>query len=187
MLTTRASAAGFPALKSSSRRSEDTGENSLLFAPHSGSGSRRAARMIVAEYVKGSVHHESEQLLSGADSLPPGVVASDFRANIHVAHDRSPPADAPQSKRNNVGGTVVSKVASIHRRDCPPTHEGNREQRVLDPIPTQRGRGGPANERSRHVQPTDARGNINRESARRTPHSVAPRDDLRRQNPRRRP
>src|SRR4051794_41434873 len=124
MLTTRASAAGLPALKSSRRRSEDTGEDPLLFPPHARRHSLRAVGMVVAEYVKRTVHYKSEQLFSGPDALAPSVPAGDFGTNIHVANDSSAPPGSTQTERDHVGRTMMPEVAAASSRGCRPTPRG---------------------------------------------------------------
>src|SRR2546423_12582700 len=113
MLTTRASAGGLPALKSSMTRLEDTAENSLLFAPHRGCHAPGTARMIVAEDVQCPVHHQSKQFLAGADALSARVVAGNLGADIYVADDGSAPADPSESEGDDVGRPMVAKIAAI--------------------------------------------------------------------------
>src|SRR5688572_18451847 len=96
MLTTRASAAGFAALKSCIKRSEDTRENSLLSPPHRRVGAGLSGWMFMPEDVQCSVHHQSQDFLGQWHPLTLRVVASDFRTNVDVADHRATLARPPQ-------------------------------------------------------------------------------------------
>src|SRR5215210_5387487 len=89
MLTTRASAAGLRASKSSSRRSEDAGKDLLLTPPHRRSGARHSGRMLVSKDVQSAVHHQSQKLLSASDALPFRVGASDIGTNVDISDHRT--------------------------------------------------------------------------------------------------
>src|SRR6476661_6788845 len=164
MLTTRASAAGFPALKSSIRRLEDTCEYSLLFAPHPRRRSRRAGRMVVAEHVQSAVDDKPQQLLSGADALAPGVVASDLDANIYVADYGSAPSDPFQAERNHVCRTLMTKVAMIQARDGGASDESDRQHRFIHTLRAQGSGGRVPNEGARDVESPHSGRDVNRET-----------------------
>src|SRR5258705_10146848 len=139
MLTTRASAAGFPALKSSSRRSDDTGKNSLLSAPHHGSGARRSGGMVVSQNVQRTVNHESQDLLPGWDALPLRVFARDLRTNVDVPNHGAALPRPSQSEGDNVSGAGVPEIAAIELRNRRTADEGDRQHRIPDPFRLERG------------------------------------------------
>src|SRR6476661_4295537 len=87
MLTTRASAAGFPALKSSSKRSEDAAKYPFLSPPHRRRGARQPGRMVVSEHVQSPMHDQPQQLLAGGDSLPLRILPGHFGADIDITDD----------------------------------------------------------------------------------------------------
>jgi hypothetical protein len=126
MLTTRASAADFPALKSSIRRLEDARKNPLLSAPHGRRCTSRARWMIVAENVKCSVNYKTQQLLSGRNALCLSVFPRDLGADVDVSHYGATSPDTAKPKRNYVGRTVVPEVAMVQLRHCGSPNERNR-------------------------------------------------------------
>src|SRR2546423_2133095 len=187
MLTTRASAAVLPALKSSIRRSADTGENSLLFAPHARMGTRSSAWMIVAEYVKASVHDQAKHLFASAYLLASRVIARYLGANIHISDDSSARTEATQSKGYDVGRPAVPEVASVETRDRGAADEGYREHGILYALGVHRRFSCFSDQCARDAQATNAGRNVNRKSARRTLHSSSPRPRVRRPSPRHTP
>jgi len=68
--------------------------------------------------MKGSVDHESEQLLSRRYALFPGVIPGDLGADVNVADYRPPFTDTPQGKGYHVGGAVVAHVSIVKLGDC---------------------------------------------------------------------
>src|SRR5687767_4117571 len=116
MLTTRASAAGFPALKSSIKRSDDTRENSLLSSPHRRFGARGTGRMVVPEDVQSAVHHQSQHFLTNGYLLSLRVVASDLRANVDVSDHCTTLSGPFKAKRDHVSRTMMAEVAAIQLR-----------------------------------------------------------------------
>src|SRR5690349_10728556 len=130
MLTTRASAAGFPALKSSSRRSEDAAKYPFLSPPHRRRGARRPGRMVVSEHVQSSMHDQPQQLLAGGDSLPPRILPGNFGADINITDDGDSLPDSGEPERDDIGGTFVAKVAAIEPRDCGSPYKRDREHRI---------------------------------------------------------
>src|SRR5258705_9760653 len=157
MLTTRASAAGFPALKSSSRRSDDTSKNSLLSAPHHGSGARRSGGMVVSQNVQCTVNHESQDLLPDWHALPLRVVACDLRTNVDVPNHGAALRRPSQSEGYDVSGTGVTEVTAIERRNRCAADEGDRQHRIPDPFRFERGDGGFPHPRPGHHDSPDAR------------------------------
>src|SRR4026208_961682 len=107
MLTTRASAAGFRASKSSIRRSEDAGAAPLLSPPHRRCRAGLPDRVVVPEDVQSAMHHESEHLFSWRDSLPLRVLASDLWTNVDVSNHRTTFARPPKAERDYVSRPAV--------------------------------------------------------------------------------
>src|SRR5258705_3488645 len=157
MLTTRASAAGFPALKSSSRRSDDTGKNTLLSAPHYGSGARRSGGMVVSEDMQRTVNYESQDLLPDWHALPLRVVACDLRTNVDVPNHGAALPRPSQPEGDNVSVAAVPKIAAIERRNRRAADEGDRQHRIPDPFRFERGDGGFPHPRPGHHGSPDAR------------------------------
>src|SRR5687768_16497392 len=97
MLTTRASAADFPASKSASNWSkaagragttlEDIGEDSLLFAPHVRAYAVLAFFMIVAQRMQRSVHDDPCELLAHPDTIVGRVLPNAIGTDIDVTDD----------------------------------------------------------------------------------------------------
>src|SRR4051812_36522416 len=125
MLTTRASAAGLPALKSSSTRSDDTRQNPFLLSPHWRLRARCAVGVIVTEHMKGAMDDKSQQLLVRRNSLAFGVCARDLGADVDVAHDRPPTTLAAERERDHVGRAVMTEVAAVQLGDRGPADEGD--------------------------------------------------------------
>jgi len=126
MLTTRASAAGFPALKSSTRRLEDARKDPLLPEPHGRHSASCAQRMTVAKTWSVPWIYKSQQLL--AKPICPGLWRFPVRfrrrcRRLPLWHPVSRPGE---SKRNHVGWTVVPEVAMVKLRHCGPPNERNR-------------------------------------------------------------
>src|SRR4051812_30602282 len=185
MLTTRASAAGFPASKSARIRSNDAGKYSFLSPPHRRSGALLTFGMVVSQHVQCPMHHQSQQLLSGWDSAALCVLARHLRADVDVAEHRPALSNALEPERDDVGWAFVSEVATIEAGDGGASDEGDREHRVAYLLRSQgRGRRLP-DSRSRHRQTAYARRDIDGEAARRTFHSAIRARDVRRRSRRR--
>src|SRR5688572_19956385 len=138
MLTTRASAAGFPASKSASSLSDDTREDPFLFPPHCRFGARRRVRVLVAQHVKGAMDHQPKQLLSGGHTLTPRVVPGDFGTDVNISQHSAPLADASQAERDDVRRALVSEIASIHVGHCRTSDKRYRDHRVSYPLRLER-------------------------------------------------
>lgn len=82
--------------------------------------------MIVTKNVKGSVDHESEQLLSSRYALSPGVVPGDLGADVNVADYRASFPDGLEGKGYHVGGAVVTEVSIVKLRDRGSPYERDR-------------------------------------------------------------
>src|SRR4051812_4845366 len=100
MLTTRASAAGFPASKSARIRSNDAGKYSFLSPPHWRSGALLTFGMVVSQDVQCPMHHQSQQLFSGRNSTPLRVLARHLGTDVNVAEDRAALAGALEAERD---------------------------------------------------------------------------------------
>src|SRR5688500_14952728 len=170
MLTTRASAAGFPASKSASSFSDDTSEDPLLLAPHLRGGARRRIRMLVPQYVERPVNHQAQDLLSSRYTLSARIVAGDLRTDVNVPDDSTALSDSSQAKRDDVSGTFVSEVASIEGRDRRAPNERDGKHCVAYPLGLERGDGSGPDPAPRDVKPSNGRRDIDRVSARRPLH-----------------
>jgi len=51
--------------------------------------------MVVPKNVKSTVNHESQDLLSNWNALPPGIVASDLRTNVDVSNHGTTVSQSP--------------------------------------------------------------------------------------------
>src|SRR3954469_4087013 len=100
MLTTRASAAGFPALKSARIRSNDAGKYSFLSPPHWRSDAPLTFGVVVSQHVQCPMHDQSQQLLSRWDSAVLCVLARDFRADVDVAEHGTALSNALEPERD---------------------------------------------------------------------------------------
>src|SRR4051812_6354138 len=138
MLTTRASAADLPALKSPSSRSEDAGKNLLLSPPHRRRCPHRPDRMVAPEHVQCSVDYQPQQLFSGGNALSLRVLAGDFGANVNIADHGATFADSRESEGDNIGRPLVTEVASIEPRYSGASHEGDRQHRISYALGVQR-------------------------------------------------
>src|SRR3954463_4605687 len=130
MLTTRASAAGFPASKSARIRSNDAGKYSFLSPPHRRSGALLTFGMVVSQHVQCPMHHQSQQLLSGWDSAALCVLARHLRADVDVAEHRAALSNAVEPKRDDVGWAFVPEIAPIEPVNGGAPDEGDGEHRV---------------------------------------------------------
>src|SRR3954469_6544604 len=110
MLTTRASAAGLAALKSASRRSDDTRQNPFLLSPHRRFRAHVALRMVVAKHMKGAVHDKSQELLLRRNSLPPCVCPRNLGTDVDVTDGCSATALTSKRERYHVGRPVMTEV-----------------------------------------------------------------------------
>src|SRR4051794_21541858 len=117
MLTTRASAAGLPALNSPRSRSEDVGKDPFLSSPHWRCRALRSNRMVVSEHVQCPVNHEPQQLLTGGNTLAPGIRAGDFGTNVDVTDHGAALSDSRESEGDDIRRSVVAEVAPIEARD----------------------------------------------------------------------
>src|SRR3990170_2490804 len=123
MLTTRASAAGLPASKSASSRSEDTRENPLLFSPHRRRPAAGAFRMVVPEYVQRPMDHQAQNLFAGAHLLTARILARDLGTDINVPEYGPTSSDAAEAEGDHVGRTAVSEITLIQPGDRRAPHE----------------------------------------------------------------
>src|SRR6267142_1851038 len=110
MLTTRASAAGLAALKSSISRSEDTREDSLLSLPHKRRCARRSGRMVMPKDVQRTVHDQSQHFFTDGNALTLRIVAGDLRTNVDVSDNGATFPQSPKPERDHVGRAAVAQV-----------------------------------------------------------------------------
>src|SRR3954468_21786943 len=185
MLTTRASAAGFPASKSARIRSNDAGKYSFLSAPHWRSGALLTFGVVVSQHVQCPMHHQSQQLLSGRDSAALCVLARHLRADVDVAEHCAAFADALEAERDDVGWAFVPEIAPIEPGNGGAPDEGDGEHRVAHVRRSQSHGGRVFDSRSRHRETAYARRDVDGQAARRTLHSVNRARDVRRPSPQR--
>ncbi len=165
MLTTRAKAAGFAALKSSIRRSEDTRENSLLSAPHRRCRARLARRMIMPQNVQCAVDYQSQHLFPDRNTLPLRVVASDFRTNVDIADDHTTFLGSAKAKGDDVRRTLMPQITAIQLRHRHSPDKCDRQHGIPDPFRLEGGGGRLLHPRTGHREPPHAGGNVYRNPA----------------------
>jgi hypothetical protein len=88
--------------------------------------------MIVAEYVEHAVNDQPRQLFADGRSMSTRVLARDFRTNVDVPNNGIAWRCTHEPEGDHVGWAAVGEVRSIQTRDCPPTNERDRQQRVAN-------------------------------------------------------